>query len=125
MLLILIILDNTALLRQTSLSPIITRMTSSDPQVRCENTSVIILFHQINFDYSSLKYDFRKLALAIIRNLSSQDENESLLVAQGALHPLLQLLDARPSIDVSLRIEVLKTIRNLSFAPESRVELKK
>jgi Armadillo/beta-catenin-like repeat len=66
---------------------------------------------------------FRKLALGIIRNLSSQDENESVLVAQGALRPLLQLLDS--DIDLSIRIEVLKTIRNLSFAPDSRVEIKR
>ena len=35
----------------------------------------------------------------------------------------MQLLDS--GIDVSVRIEVLKTIRNLSFAPESRAEIKK
>lgn len=60
--------------------------------------------------------------MGILRNLSSQDENESLLVAQGALKPLLQLLDS-PDIDHSIRVEVLKTLRNLSFAVESKVEI--
>lgn len=108
--------DNTTVLRQVSLSPIISKLNSPNLHVR-------YVQHTIPNTNRGRLIITRKLALGIIRNLSSTDENESVLVSQGALRPLLHLLDT--DIDLSTRIEVLKTIRNLSFAPDSKVEIKR